>query len=589
MDHEEDPSPKENDQSGTAETRIKAVPVSEGIAIGPPYFLPEEFREFSEIPEFPIKVSDVDAEVERYRKALFSSRRDLTRLRSDLAQEGSSEAALFIDTHIQMLDDPMITTEMEGNIRRMLKNTEAVFRSAMGDYEKRFIARSNPFFEGRLVDVRDVTSRILGYLKKEEGSSPELKKAPEGSILFTTELSPSHAAAASPRKIIGFVSEVGGGNSHAALIARSKGIPYVTDVKMAFINKRALANVIVDGIEGQVILNPTEETLSSFSKKQRELEEKALRYASSRAVSTETSDGYGVDLCVNIGSLSDFETLPSFCKGVGLFRTEYLLLPGQRSFPTEEEQYEVYLTLIQKCAGMPIVMRVFDLGGDKSPELNMSKEPNPVLGCRGIRFLLKHPMIFYQQLRAIHRAAKGANVRILLPLISDVGELLTAQKLIEQAARETGQKPLPVGCMIEVPSAVMSCDVLIRYVDFFSIGTNDLLQYTLGIDRSNPGMSELFCPAHPSVLRMIKMVVTVAQRACKPVSLCGEMASNPLITPLLLGLGIRELSCAPRYLPLIKEAVCSWTIVEAYQLAEQILRIEDPQEIINLLSRVRRS
>jgi phosphotransferase system enzyme I (PtsI) len=583
MDRDEEPSFQE---SLSEETRIPAIPVSEGIAIGPPYFLPDEFND---IPEFPIKLCEVDAEVERYRKAVFSSRQDLTRLRSDLTQEGSSEAACFIDTHIQMLDDPMITTEMEENIRHMMKNTEAVFRSAMSDYEQRLLARSNPFFEGRLVDVRDVTSRILGYLKEEEGSPSELQEVPEGSILFTTELSPSHAAAASSKKIIGFVSEMGGGNSHAALIARSKGIPYVTDVKMASINKRALAKVIVDGIEGQVILNPSEETLFDFSKKLRELEEKALRYATaSKTGTTETRDGYGIDLFTNISSLNDLEVFPPFCKGVGLFRTEYLLLPGQRSFPSEEEQVEIYRSLIEKSGNRPIVVRVFDLGGDKSPELNMSKEPNPVLGCRGIRFLLKYPLIFYQQLRAIHRAAGNADVRILLPLVSDVGELLTAQKLIEQAALEVGRKPLPVGCMIEVPSAVMSCDVLIRYVDFLSIGTNDLLQYTLGVDRSNPGMSELFYPAHPSVLRMIKMVITIARRASKSVSICGEIASNPLFTPLLLGLGIKELSCAPRYLPLIKEAICSWTIVEAYQLAEEILRIEDPEEITQLLNKVRR-
>jgi phosphotransferase system enzyme I (PtsI) len=584
MDDEQQQEPSINEPL-SEETRIPAVPVSEGIAIGPPYFLSDGPRS---IPEFPIKLCEVDAEVERYRKAVFSSRQDLTRLRSDLTEEGSSEAACFIDTHIQMLDDPMITTEMEENIRHMLKNTEAVFRSAIQDYEQRLLARSNPFFEGRLVDVRDVTSRILGYLKEEDGTPSELQGAPEGAILFTTELSPSHAAAASPQKIIGFVSELGGGNSHAALIARSKGIPYVTDVKMASVNKRALARVIVDGIEGQVILNPSEETLFDFSKKQRELEEKALRYATSKVVTTETSDGYGVDLFTNISSLNDLEVFPPFCKGVGLFRTEYLLLPGQRSFPSEEEQYEIYRALVEKCAGRPIVMRVFDLGGDKSPELNMSKEPNPVLGCRGIRFLLKYPLIFYHQLRAIHRAAQGADVRILLPLVSDVGELLTAQKLIEQAALEVGSKPLPVGCMIEVPSAVMSCDVLIRYVDFLSIGTNDLLQYTLGVDRSNPGMSELFYPAHPSVLRMIKMVVTVAKSASKPVALCGEMASNPLFTPLILGLGLRELSCAPRYIPLIKEAICSWTIVEAYRLADEILRIENPREITKLLEQVRR-
>lgn len=565
------------------EIRKKGAPVSEGIAIGQPHFL---VIQTSEIPEFPIKLCEVDAEIARYRKALFSSREDLKRLRGDLAKEGSNEVVSFIDTHIQMLDDPLITVQMEANIRHMLKNTESVFKAVIRDYEKKLTDRQNSFFEERLIDVRDVSNRILGHLS--DAPPSRLNEVPFGSILFTKELSPSHTAAADPARVAALVSESGGGNSHAALIARSKGIPYISNIEISSLEDIFIENVIVDGITGELILNPSEETLSHYRERQTQLQTRMDRYDRESTLPAETIDGYPVRLLANVGSPSDIDPFPPSCEGVGLFRTEYLLLPGQRVFPSEDEQYSAYRAIVEKCEGHPIVMRVFDLGGDKSPGFKSESEDHSVLGSRGIRFLLKLPALFSEQLRALLRSAKGADVRLLLPLISDVSELLAAKRLIAQICQELDMEMPQVGCMIEVPSAVMTCDAIAAEADFLSIGTNDLVQYTLGIDRSNAAMSDLFYAAHPSVLRMIKMIAVQAARCNKPVTICGEMASNPLFTPALLGFGLREFSCAPRYIPLIKETVRSWSIVEAYQLSEKILQMNDPAAIRKILQEVKK-
>lgn len=563
------------------EVRLRGAPVSEGIAIGPPYFLS---MQIGEIPEFPIKLCEVDTEINRYRKALFSSREDLTRLRGDLAQEGSDEAVTFIDTHIQMLDDPMITIQMEENIRQRLKNTESVFRSVIGDYEQRLTARNNSFFEQRLVDVRDVSNRILGHLCDQPFCY--LSEVPTGSILFLREISPSHIALAHPEHIAAFVSETGGGNSHAALIARSKGIPYISDIAISSVMTTFSSIVIIDGAVGELILHPTEETLRSFQKRQEQLKKTAIRHAKSSNFAAETRDGFRVRLFANIGTPQELDVFPSSHDGVGLFRTEYLLFP-ESGFPTEEQQYRAYRELIEKCGNRCVVIRVFDVGGDKQPIPQMDKESNSAFDCRGIRFLLQHPALFSEQIRAIFKAAKGANVRILLPLISDVHELLAARKVIAKVGKKLGIKELPIGCMIEVPSAAMTCDALVRHADFLSIGTNDLMQYMLGIDRSNPAMNNLLYAAHPSMLRIIKMISTIGNAFSKPVTICGEIASNPLFIPLLLGLGLKEFSCAPRYLPSIKVTIRSWTVVETYQLAEKILQMEDPKDIVELLQRVK--
>lgn len=567
------------------EVLIQGAPVSEGIAIGSAYFLKPIDED---VPDFEITHHEVDSEVARYRKALFSSKEDLNRLRHDLVMEGSDEAVSTIETHIQMLEDPMITTHMEGKIRQMLRNTESVFHSVISDYSNRFSERTDSFFQERLVDVQDLSKRILGHLRTKQNA--QLLEIPSGSIVLTQELAPSYTASAHAAQIGAFVTTNGGGNSHAALIARSKGIPYVASVDVSEIEKLNPSTIIVDGNEGLIVVNPTAETLLLYKEKQRQLATRYQLFLDEDYLKAETIDGVQVKLYVNVGNPQDLNIFPYSHDGVGLFRTEYLFLQTKEFYPSEKYQEDAYRKLIEEMGERPIVIRVFDLGGDKQPNLflDRQKEPNPVLGNRGIRYLLRNREVFKMQLRAIFKAAQGANVRILLPLISDINELLISKEIIERVKEDLRNDnytvaDLPIGCMIEVPSAVMICDALAKNCDFLSMGTNDLVQYTLGVDRSNPLMSELYYPTHPSVLRMIKMVITESKRRDVPLTICGEIASSTFIAPLLIGLGLRNFSITPRYLPHIKQTLRKWTILEAYELAQQVLALADPKEISELL------
>lgn len=569
------------------EILIQGFPVSDGIAIGIPFFLQSVEKE---IPEFPITLKEVDDEIARYRSALFSSREDLTQLRDNLAMEVSDDAAMVIDTHISMLDDPLMTIHMEEKIRQKLQNPESVFHSVITDYEKRFSQTTNPFFQERLVDVMDLAKRILGHLCPTKGNT--LSNVPFNSVVFAKELVPSHTASADHCRVSAFVTQSGGGNSHAALIARAKGIPYVACVDVTALQNISSRSVIVDGQTGDVIFNPKPSTLAKYKQRKTclktslQLLQKELQY------DAETIDGCSIQVFANIGNIDDLENMQQMgAEGVGLFRTEYLFFQHRQLMTSEEDQYHAYVKLIHSVGNLPIIIRVFDVGGDKNPELfpEVEKEPNPVLGCRGIRFLLRHQDIFKLQLRAILRAAVHGDVRILLPLISDISELEAARALINEIAQSLCLegipfKPnIPVGCMIEVPSAVLICDALAKRSDFLSIGTNDLVQYTLGIDRSNPAMSDFCYPAHPSVLRMIKMVNTEAKRYGKSVTICGEIASNPLFVPLLLGLGVDQLSCSPRYIPIVKRTIRQTSLLSAYELAGHVLRLDSTNEVSRVL------
>jgi len=567
------------------EIRIQGAAVSEGIAIGSPFFLKSVDED---VPDFEITYNEVDAEVARYRKALFSSKEDLTRLRRDLEMEGSEEAVSTIETHIQMLEDPMITTDMEGKIRQMLRNTESVFHSVISDYSNRFSERTDSFFQERLIDVQDLSKRILGHLRTKQ--SGHLGEIPSGSIVFSEEIAPSHTASAHVAQISAFVTHSGGGNSHAALIARSKGIPYVANIDVAVIEELNPQTVIVDAYEGVIIADPTPETLAQYKEKQKALATRYQIFLEEDHLQAETIDGINIKLYVNVGNPQDLDIFPYRHDGVGLFRTEYLFLQTKEFYPSEKYQQEAYTQLIHKMKGRPVVIRVFDLGGDKQPNLFLDrhKEPNPVLGNRGIRYLLRNKELFKMQLRALFRASIGADVRLLLPLISDINELIKSKEIIEEVKQSLRKEnrdipDLAIGCMIEVPSAVMICDALAKNCDFLSLGTNDLVQYTLGVDRGNPLMSELYYPTHPSLLRMIKMVIAESKRQNIPLTLCGEIASSTLISPLLVGLGIRDFSITPRYLPHIKQTLRKWTIIEAYELAQKALALTDPKEISELL------
>lgn len=571
------------------EIHLKGAPVSEGIAIGFPVFL--TYADEKEIPEFPISRGQVDSEIARYRHALSSSREDLLKLQSNLAREGSREVASIIGTHIEMLDDPLMTTHVEGKIREMLKNTEAVFHTVIHDYEKRFSKTTDSFFRQRLSDVKDLSQRVLRNLC--DFQKITFEDIPSNSIVFAKELIPSDTAALQPSKISAFVTQNGGGTSHAALIARAKGIPYVSNIDMSVLENAKGKCVIVDGLAGEVIVNPSSKTLEKYEKMKNRLSKQFHQLEKDRDLVAETYDGYPISLLANVNTLNDIDFVHHHgAQGVGLFRSEYLFMQDASLFFDEERQYLIYRQMFKKIRGMPITFRVLDLGGDKGSQFfqEMAKEPNPVLGCRGIRFLLRRRDVLKTQLRAICRASVDYQVRILLPLISDVQEFREVKHLMEEIKNELQQDHLsfnatiPLGCMLEVPSAILICDTLAQESDFLALGTNDLIQYSLGIDRSNPGMSDFYYPTHPGIIRMIKMTVLECRRFQKPVTVCGEMASNPLFTPLLIGLGVQNFSCAPRFIPIIKRTIRRQSLLNACSIAEHVLTLRTSAEISSYLS-----
>ncbi len=540
---------------------LHGISLSEGVAIGTPFFLSNQEEE---TPEFEITISEVDEEIARYRNALFSSKEDLELIQCTLEGEGSEDAVTIIDTHIQMLKDPMMTVTVEEKIRQMKQNTEAVFKSVITDYENRFFsATKDLFFQERMADVNDLSKRILRHL----GKKP--KKAvidiPHNSILVARVLTPSDVISLPVECAIGFITEKGGENSHAALIARGRGIPFVSGID---ISKILVSPLILNGIKGKVILNPTSKTLAASKKIRTALKKQEIIVLEK----AETIDGHKIKVFANVGNLNDLDLIhESGAEGIGLFRTEYLFSHHVSLFASEEEQYEIYCKIIQSMKGLPVVFRVFDVGADKYVEF--FKEP--LEGLRGIRFLLTRREIFITQLSALTRATEHGDVRILLPFISDIHELLESKKILS----EISNKKIPLGCMIELPSAVLTSDFLSKECDFLSIGTNDLIQYSLGLDRASSYTDELFQPIHPSILRMVNIVAGLQ----KPVTICGEIASNPLLIPLLIGLGIKEFSASPRFIPAIKKVIQNTKFSDAQILAQKALMLPTAREIARLI------
>lgn len=571
-----------------SEIVLSGLPVSSGIALGKLFILRENDR--LTIPRFSIEIEQVEGEIGRYRNAISSSKEDLKQLQSVLSDEGANEACTIIDTHIQMLDDPFITKTVEREIEKQLQNTESVFRAVIGEYEKQFNDRSDDFFKQRLIDVKDLSQRILKHLHP----SIENKQAlPQNAVIFLKELIPSHTAQASVSKVSAFLAEKGGETSHAALIARSKGIPFVANINEVDLEGHENASVIVDGSEGVVIVNPSESTLSTYRLKQKKLEDQYEILREKVSEKALTSDGVSIGLYANIESLEDMDTLSEKgAQGVGLFRSEFLFLHEDLYKLSEEEQYLIYIKILNKAKGLPVTFRVFDFGSDKSFKgANWQDEPNPALGLRAIRFLFKEKELFIRQLKALLRSSQYGKIELLFPFIVDLREFLAAKDILLEACQaldEEGvyyEKSIPLGVMIEVPSAAIMSDLLAKEVDFMSIGTNDLTQYLLAIDRGNAELNTTYKQAHPSLLRLIKFVVTNGNLENKQVHICGEMASSPFYTELLIGLGIKNFSCAPRHLPVIKNRLEQIDTEEAKAFVQTIENLPSGRAIEGVISK----
>lgn len=566
---------------------LTGLPISRGIAIGRLYI----FRgDEEEIPHNNISNSQVETEIQRYRQSLRKTRSDILKLQSKLRTESIPEGAAILESHLQMLKDSFFTLEMERQIRSLGKNAEYVLHQSLQQFKVRFNNLSDPYFKEKVRDLEDISRRIMGHLTARKRLS--LMDIPPDSIVFAKDLTPSLVAEANQNRVNALVTESGGATSHAAIVAKAKGIPYISAIPFESLMEALNAQVIVDARSGVLILYPTKNTLDEYLQLQVELEEEANALKEIGNLEAETFDGYHVNLSANIDMDSELDMIHEYGgKGVGLFRSESVYLSNTR-FPTEEEQYKIYRRIVEKSKGLPVVIRTFDIGGDKHlNNLRLAKEGNPYLGCRAIRFLLKEKDVFRLQIRAILRAAHKGNVSVMFPMVSALSELREAKDFVFEVQEELRKNKIPhcqnikMGCMIEVPSAAIIADLLAPECDFFSIGTNDLVQYSLAVDRSDQTLSDFYTPSHPGIIRLIKMTVAAADRFGIPVSVCGEIAADPRFVGLLLGLGVQELSVAARLIPEIKRAIRNTSIVQAIQLADTALKLSTAQEVENLISK----
>lgn len=562
---------------------LRGLPISRGIGIGLPlYFTVAD----DDIPVIDIPENGIETEINRYRQALQLSRQDVEHLQRLSLNEGPPEIVSILGTHLEMLYDPLMTTGMEDKIRHLNRNPEAIVLDVINEYKKRFRSIKDGYFQERIRDIIDVSRRVLGYLRPLQVI--RLNSVPANSIILAHDLVPSDTVEATASQIGAFVTASGGITSHAAIIARAKGIPYVAHVDIKLFKKLDPKSVIVDGSQGIVIINPTKETLKKYQALKKGQLQNFRLMQSATHLKGETIDGYQVRIFANLEEVKELDhALRHGAAGVGLVRTEYLLLPRKR-FPTEDEQTAIYRKMAQRLRGRPLVVRIFDVGGDKTFNLDpasvdahyftfLGHEPNPALGCRAIRFLMRFPNLLDSQLRAVLRASPYGDIHVLIPMVSEISELHHVRNRLTTLSKEMRKsgikvaRSVPVGCMIEVPSSALLCDALAKEADFLSVGTNDLVQYVLAADRNNVLTAPFYNPAHPSILRLIRMIIASSTRFKKPLLLCGESASDPVMIPLLLGLGIREFSVAARTIPMVKHIVRKWRILDACQLAEQAL------------------
>ena len=566
--------------------KLTGISASPGIGVGPALVIVrEEFavRDFTIPPE---KVEDEVALFERSREA---SLRDLGQIRNGIAAElGEHEAAIY-DAHLMILDDPEMKRAVHDGIRQGRRNAGVVFRDYISGVATRLERVEDEYLRERRADILDVERRVLRYLMGV--GSRGLGDVPEPSIVLAHEIGPSDVAVLDRERVLGFATEVGGRTSHSAIVARGRGIPAVVGVHGLIPAVRQGKIAVIDGFRGEVLLDPDEATVTTYRRRRERLDQGAAELGRLRDQPAVTPDGRRIELGANIELPSEVEqVLSAGADGVGLFRTEFFYL-DRASLPSEEEQFKAYRAVAEQMAPRTVIFRTMDLGGDKvASYLGTTHETNPFLGYRGIRFALQHPEVFRAQLRAIWRASAYGRVKVMFPMIASIEELRKATDLAREVAAELTRTNVPhdsaleIGIMVETPSAVWAADHLAREAKFFSVGSNDLIQYTLAMDRDNERLAHLYEPLHPAVLRSIHHTIRVGQAAGRWVGVCGEMAGDPRMAVLLVGLGVDELSVSCFDLPRVKAAIRAVSYEKARAIAEQALTLPAAESIRELLT-----
>ncbi|HUF30199.1 MAG TPA: phosphoenolpyruvate--protein phosphotransferase [Gemmatimonadaceae bacterium] len=567
------------------ERTLTGISASPGIAIGSVRLL---LWEVPDVPHAIIPDDAVDAEIARFHAARAEARQRLDQVRRRVEERaGATEAAIF-EVQQMLLDDPTMLEEVESLIRHNVGAAQA-FHQHMADWRQRYSRATDSYLRERVGDILDLEIRMLSVLLGLQDHDPLDIPSGQRVILVSHDLTPSLTVQLERSSITAIATDVGTRTSHVAILARSLGIPAVVGLRDATERLRGGELVILDGSAGTLNVNPTDEELALYRDRERLEAERAVDLAQLATADAVSTDGVEVVLLANVDVPEEAERAArSGARGVGLMRTEFLVL-GRAQMPDEEEQYRAYRRVVEAFAGQPVMIRTFDIGGDKLPVGGFPQEANPFLGWRAIRMCLDQPELFKVQLRALIRAAVHGNVKILLPLIVSPSEVSDTVALLSESAAELEaigvphRDDVPLGVMVETPAAAVIADRLAPLVSFFSVGTNDLVQYTLAVDRGNVNLASRFTPMHPSVLRLIRRVVEVGISHGVEVAVCGEMASHPLTAYTLVGLGIRELSVAPRSVPVIKSLILGICVSRAEAAVRQALEVDTAAEAEEIL------
>ncbi|MDK2924408.1 MAG: phosphoenolpyruvate-protein phosphotransferase system enzyme [Bacillota bacterium] len=564
----------------------QGVGAAPGIAIGPAVVVK---RSQGEISSETGAAFDPRREEARLAEAERAVRAEIAALRERTERELGAEQAAIFTAHLLMLEDPALVGEARRLIATEGLSAVMAVKRVVAELSATLAALSDEYLRERAADVRDVGERLLAYLTGTAGQELVLK---EPAVVVGTDLTPSQTARLPKDKLLGLASAAGGRTSHVAILARSLGVPAVVGLGEAWISEvRDGDLLVVDGTQGLVLVNPDPAELAAWRRRQAQEKAERERLAALRSLPAVTRDGRRLELAANIGSPADVEVArASGAEGVGLLRTEFLYM-DRSELPTEDEQFEAYRAVARAFSPQPVIIRTLDVGGDKDiPYLGLKREENPFLGLRAIRFSLARPDIFRTQLRAILRASSYGNVKVMFPMVAAPQEVRAARAHLEAVREElitAGAKvadKIEVGIMVEVPAAALAADLLAPEVDFFSIGSNDLIQYTLAADRHNERVAYLYEPFHPAVLRLIERTISAAHGAGIWAGMCGELAGDPLAAPLLLGLGLDEFSMAAGSIPVVKERLRSLSYEEAQGLARVALSLPDAEAVRALLT-----
>uniref|UniRef100_A0A7C4XV18 Phosphoenolpyruvate-protein phosphotransferase n=1 Tax=candidate division WOR-3 bacterium TaxID=2052148 RepID=A0A7C4XV18_UNCW3 len=568
----------------TKEKILRGVPASKGIAIGNVFIYEAREIQVFQTPILSIYLNEESARLER---AIEQTKKELTEIRKRINQEIGEDFGQFLEAQIMMLEDREIIDTVKERIFSEKKNAEYIYHQVISEYAQKLSSSTDIYFQERVIDIKDVAQRVLKNLLGLTRTS--VIEAPPGSIIVAHDLPPSEATLINPKNVLGIAMELGGRTSHTAITARALEIPAVLGIEGLLSRVKNGETVIVDGNRGLLVTNPSSSRINFYEtmKKKTILVEKAL--APYCELPPETRDGRHIDISANIEFFAEAEHAKKYgAWGIGLFRTEFLYL-ARKGTPSEEEQFKVYNALAKKLKPHPVIIRTFDLGGDKI--FSNYREANPFLGWRAIRVCLEEKEFFKKQLRAILRASVNKNIKIMFPMIATFEEVKRIKLILNEVKEELKSKKvefdeeIQIGIMVETPSAAILSSQLAGEVDFFSIGSNDLTQYTLAVDRGNEKISQLFDHYHPSVIKLIKEVVDSGHNGHIWVGLCGELAGDPLAIPLLVGLGIDELSMSPSAIPRAKMVLRTITIPTCQEIAKEALKYRTALEVKKFLRR----